>query len=155
MPNHASPRDLAVGVPASLVAGLPVGTLGTFKHQFGVSAATGDGFPIGLLLSIGMVAAFLVALRIAFPSRWYAAAAGLGVVVAEASLSTGGPGGGSTVILGNAVGAVWIVAPAVLGVVIVAWPRRRSRAGGDVDGILEVDRADPGRPRVDGVRTPK
>lgn len=129
MPNHASPRDLAVGVPASLVAGLLVGALGTFKHQFGVSAATGAGYPIGLVLSIAMVAAFVGALRIAFPSRWYAAAAGLGVVAAEALLSTGGPGGGSTVILGNAVGTVWIIAPAVLGVVIVAWPRRRARAG--------------------------
>lgn len=141
MPNRPSPRDLAVGVPASLVAGLLVGTLGTFKHQVGVSAATGAGFPVGLVLCITMVAAFVGALRLAFPTRWYAAGAGLGVVVAEAVLSTGGPGGGSTVILGNAVGAVWIVAPAVLGVVIVAWPRRRTRVPGDGDGILDADRA--------------
>jgi hypothetical protein len=133
-----SRRELAVGLPAGLIAGLVVGTIGTFKHQVGVSAVTGSGFPLGLLLSLAMVAVFLVALRAAFPVRWYALAAGVGVIVAVVLLLQPGASGGSTVILENVPGLVWVFgAPAVVAV-IVAWPRRRpQRVLPDADGILE------------------
>lgn len=142
-------RDLAIGLPASLLAGLVVGTIGTFKHQVGISAATGAGLPIGLVLSLAMVVAFLVALRLSFPTRWYAAAAAAGVVGAVALLALPGPSGGSTVILLNLAGIVWTVAPAILAALVVGWPRlARRRPGADeADGILERDETH----RVDGV----
>jgi N-acetyl-1-D-myo-inositol-2-amino-2-deoxy-alpha-D-glucopyranoside deacetylase len=136
-------RDLAIGVPASLLAGLVVGTIGTFKHQFGISAATGTGLPIGLVLSLAMVLAFLVALRIAFPARWYALAAAVGVVAAIGLLSQPGLSGGSTVILQNAEGIGWTVAPALLAVIVVGWPRGRRRPHPEAGGILEADQGDP------------
>jgi hypothetical protein len=137
-------RDLAVGLPSSAVGGLVVGTIGTFKHQFGISAATGSGVPIGLVLSLAMVLAFLLALRVAFPTRWYAAAAAVGVVAAVALLALPGPSGGSTVILLNVAGIVWTVAPAVLAAAVVGWPRlaRRPRNAPLPGGILEGS-ADP------------
>ena len=90
-----------------------------------------------------MVLAFLVALRLAFPTRWFALAAGVGVVGAIALLALPGASGGSTVILLNAVGIVWTVAPAVLTVAVAAWPRRRRRRAGaeGAGGILGEDQA--------------
>ena len=142
VPRTTTLRDLAVGLPASLIAGLVVGTIGTFKHQVGISAATGTGWPIGLVLSLLMVAAFLLALRIAFPVRWYALAAGVGVVAAGAVLLLPGASGGSAVVLGNSAGIVWTFAPALLVAVAVAWPRRRRRpVEAEPGGILEDDQA--------------
>ncbi|WP_375389856.1 hypothetical protein [uncultured Amnibacterium sp.] len=138
MPTAVSRRDLALGAPVALLGGVAVGTIGTFKHQVGVSAATGTGWPVGLVLALAMVVLFLVALRLAFPSRWFAGAAAAGVVGAVALLSLPGASGGSTVILLNAVGIVWTVAPAVLGAAVVGWPRRRVRRGAHpAGGILE------------------
>jgi hypothetical protein len=134
-----SRSEIAVGVPLSLVAGLVVGTIGTFKHQYGISAATGAGLPIGLVLSLAMVLVFLVALRAAFPTRWYALAAAVGIVAADLLLLLPGASGGSTVILANTPGVVWIVGPAVLGAGAVAWPRRRRRqVVADPGEILEA-----------------
>jgi hypothetical protein len=136
-----SRRDLAIGLPACVIAGVVVGTIGTFKHQVGISAATGTGLPIGLVLSLAMVVAVLVALRLAFPTRWYAAAAAVGVIAAVALLSLPGTSGGSTVILLNVAGIVWTVAPAVLAAAVVGWPRiaRRERSAPEADGILGAD----------------
>jgi hypothetical protein len=125
-----------------------VGTIGTFKHQFGISAATGAGLPIGLVLSLAMVVVFLVALRLSFPTRWYAAAAAAGIVAAVALLTLPGASGGSTVVLLNLAGIVWTVGPAVLAAAVVGWPRiaRRPRTAPASDGILDVDgarRAEP------------
>ena len=132
-----SRRDFALGVPVALLGGLVVGTIGTFKHQVGVSAATGTGWPIGLVLSLAMVLLLLVALRLAFPSRWFAGAAAVGVVGAVALLTLPGSSGGSTVILLNTVGIVWTVGPAVLAAVVVGWPRLHARASPPPGGILE------------------
>ncbi|GAA2748908.1 hypothetical protein [Amnibacterium kyonggiense] len=118
-------RELAIGLPLSLVAGLVVGAIGTFKHQVGVSAATGEGAPVGLVLSLAMVLVFLLALRIAFPTRWYAVAAAVGVVAAAALLLLPGASGGSTVVLLNAAGLGWTIGVPVVALVVVVWPRRR------------------------------
>ena len=139
MPIAATPRDLAVGVPVSLVGGLVVGTIGTFKHQVGVSAATGAGWPVGLILSLAMVTVFLVALRLSFPSRWFAGSAAAGVVGAVALLSLPGLSGGSTVILLNPVGIAWTVAPAILAAGVVGWPRLRAASRQAADGILDSE----------------
>jgi hypothetical protein len=78
----ATRGELLLGLPLAAFAGLLVGALGTFKHQFGVSPTTGTGLPVGLVLSLLMVAAVLVALRVAFGTRWFAAAAAAGVLIA-------------------------------------------------------------------------
>jgi len=131
--------ELSVGLPVAAVGGVLVGTLGTFKHQVGVSAATGAGWPVGLVLSLLMVAAVLAALRAAFGTRLFAAAAGVGVVAAVFILSLRGPGG-SLVVLGNAEGIVWTIAPALIAAVVVVAPvPRRRRGRQEPDGILEGD----------------
>jgi N-acetyl-1-D-myo-inositol-2-amino-2-deoxy-alpha-D-glucopyranoside deacetylase len=131
-------RDLVVGLPVSFVAGAAVGVLGAFKHQVGLSAATGAGFPLGLILSLVMVAVVLAAFRTAFDSRVYAAAAAAGVILAVAVLSGNGPGG-SAVVVANYAGITWTIAPAVLAAVVVGAPRRRLRRGPQApNGILDA-----------------
>jgi N-acetyl-1-D-myo-inositol-2-amino-2-deoxy-alpha-D-glucopyranoside deacetylase len=129
-------RDLALGLPAALLVGVAVGVLGTFKHQVGLSAATGAGVPVGLILSLAMVAVVLAAFRVAFDTRVYAIAAAGGVVLAGAILSGTGPGG-STVVIANYAGVTWTIAPAILAAVILGTPRlSRPRGGPAPDGIL-------------------
>ena len=131
-------RELAVGVPASFVAGLLVGVLGTFKHQFGISVVTEAGWPIGLVASVLMVGLLLAALRLTFPTRWFALAAAIGVLVAVYVLLLPGPGG-SEVVLNNYAGVTWTIAPAIVAAAVVGWPRRvprRTADGAERDGIL-------------------
>jgi uncharacterized membrane protein len=138
MSGAVSGRELAIGVPLSAVAGLVVGTIGTFKHQVGISAATGQGAPIGLVLSLAMVLVFLLAVRIAFPTRWFALAAAVGVVLAAVLLLLPGASGQSTVVLLNAAGLGWTIGVPVVAVAVVVWPRRRRsrRSPADPGGIL-------------------
>jgi hypothetical protein len=131
--------ELGVGLPVAAAAGLLVGTLGTFKHQVGVSAATGAGVPIGLVLSLLMVATVLAALRAAFGTRLYAAAAAVGVVVAVFVLSQRGPGG-SFVVIGNVEGIAWTIGPALIGAIVVGAPAARRRHDRqETDGIMDGD----------------
>ncbi|MGT2424949.1 hypothetical protein [Amnibacterium kyonggiense] len=83
---------------------------------------------MGLVLSLAMVLVFLIALRVAFPIRWYAVAAGAGAVAAAALLLLPGASGGSTVVLLNTAGIGWTVGVPVIAVAAAVWPRRaRSR----------------------------
>jgi hypothetical protein len=130
--------EVLAGVPVAAVAGLLVGTLGTFKHHAGVSALTGSGLPYGLALSLAMVAAVLLTLRVAFGTRLYAAAAGAGVVAAVLIFGRPGPGGSDVVVL-DLVGVVWWIAPAAIAVLVVVVPGRPRRTDSpDADGILEA-----------------
>ena len=120
--ERTTPRELAVGVPA----------------------ATGSGPPIGLVLSVLMVGLLLAALRLAFPTRWFALAAALGIVGVGVLMLFPGPGGSEVVLL-NYAGLTWTVAPAIVAAAVVGWPRRAlSRQPQTGDGIL-VDGHNEGR----------
>jgi hypothetical protein len=137
---HGRPlsSEALAGASVAAIAGLLVGTLGTFKHRAGVSALTGTGVPYGLVLALAMVAAVLLALRVAFGTRLYAAAAGVGVVAAVVIFGRPGPGG-SQVVLPDLVGLVWWIAPVVIALLVVVVPGRRRRTHSpDADGILEA-----------------
>jgi N-acetyl-1-D-myo-inositol-2-amino-2-deoxy-alpha-D-glucopyranoside deacetylase len=121
-------RDLLLGLPVALLAGVAVGVLGSFKHQVGISAATGAGFPLGLILSLAMVVVVLAALRAAFDTRVWGVAAAAGIVLAVTVLSNRGPGG-SAVVLANYAGIVWTVAPAIVAAVVLGMPRLGRRRG--------------------------
>ena len=139
-------RPTASGVAGAVIAfvvGAVVGTLGAFKHQAGVSALTGEGFPSGLVLSLVMIAVVLAAFRIASPTRWRALAAGLGVVAAVGVFSLRGPGG-SQVVVGDVEGVIWMIAPVLIAAAAVLVPGRRPAVPPDADGILAAEgREDP------------
>ena len=133
-----SAPELLGGMPVAALAGALVGTLGGFKHQSGVSATTGAGFPWGLLLSLAMVAAVLAAIRVSFVSRLYAIAAGIGVVAAVGLFALRGPGG-SLVVIGNAEGIVWLIASVLIALLVAVLPSRHRAGSPPADGILVTD----------------
>ncbi|MGH3703860.1 MAG: hypothetical protein ACRDT9_04450 [Agromyces sp.] len=115
-----SRTSLGTLVVAFLV-GLVYGALGTVGHR--ASLSIGEvSIPWGLAAALMGVAALLVGIRLVAGGRWAAAAAGAGVIVAVAVLTLPGPGG-SVLIVGDLTGTVWSVAPALIAVLVVAWPK--------------------------------
>ncbi|WP_395242655.1 hypothetical protein ACGGZK_10720 [Agromyces sp. MMS24-K17] len=103
----------------SAFVGLVYGALGTIGHRHTI--VIGDvAIPWGLIAALVGVACLVVGLRI-IVGRWAAAAAGLGVITAVGLLSL--PGfGGSVLIVGDLLGTVWAVGPALIVVLVIAWP---------------------------------
>ena len=78
--------------------------------------------PWGLVAALVGVAALLVGIRLVGGGRSAAAAAGAGVVGVVALLSL--PGfGGSVLVVGDLTGTIWSIAPALIAVLVVAWPK--------------------------------
>ncbi|WP_350349489.1 hypothetical protein ABIQ69_06110 [Agromyces sp. G08B096] len=112
-------NPFVVGIVAFLVGALygAVGTIG-HRHQLRVGELV---IPWGIAAALIGVAALLVGLRLLLPGRLAAAAAGVGVIGVVALLSL--PGLGGTILIPATIeGTVWAVAPAVIGVLVVAWP---------------------------------
>ena len=133
-----SAPELLGGLPLAALVGALVGTLGAFKHQSGVSAATGAGLPWGLVLSLAMIAAVLAAFRVSFVSRLYSIAAGVGVVAAVGLFALRGPGG-SLIVIGNAEGMVWLIGSVLIALAVAVLPGRRRAGSPRADGILDAD----------------
>lgn len=105
--------------------GLVYGILGTVGHrhawQFGEVTV-----PWGLVLALVGVAALLVGIRLVAGGRAASAAAAAGVIASVALLSLPGPGG-SVMVAGGPIGTIWAIGPALIAVLVVAWPSLPSR----------------------------
>lgn len=110
----------------AFVVGAVYGTLGTVGHrqawQIGEVA-----IPWGLVLALVGVAALLVGVRLVAGGRAASAAAAAGVIASVALLSLPGPGG-SVLVASGPIGTIWAVGPALIAVLIVAWPSLPSRS---------------------------
>jgi hypothetical protein len=113
---------LAIAFGVGLVYGI-LGTVG-HRHAWQVGEVS---IPWGLALALVGVAALLVGIRLVAGGRAASAAAAAGVVASVAVLSLPGPGG-SVMVLSGPIGTVWAVAPALIGVLVVAWPSLPSRS---------------------------
>ncbi len=114
-------------IAGGTLGGLVVGLLGTVIQQ-GVLTVSGFPIPWGEVLALGLVITYLLGLRLSLESRW-PAVAGLVAIIAVIAIAIGETAGGSVLIPANIWGTVWTIAPSLIGVVIVAWPRlRRSPA---------------------------
>lgn len=111
-------------VIAALI-GLVYGTVATIGHrhawQFGEVSV-----PWGLVAGLVGVAALLVGIRLVAGGRAASVAAAAGIVGAVALFSLPGPGG-SVLVASGLVGTVWSVGPALVAVLVVAWPSLPSR----------------------------
>jgi len=103
----------------AFVIGAAVGFVTTFTHAQYV--------PWGLVAGVLVTAALVTAFRLVFASRMIAGAAAAGVLAAIAVLTLPGAGG-SAFSLDTPIDAIWAIAPVVVGVAVVAWPRRRMTA---------------------------
>lgn len=105
--------------------GAVVGAVGTSAHQ--VSATLGGvAVPWGLGLAIAASGCLVVGVRLVTEGRLSTIAVAVGVVGAVALFSLKGPGG-SVLIPDNLAGQVWVFAPVVIAVIVIAWPQLRHR----------------------------
>ncbi|QEO15543.1 hypothetical protein FLP10_14700 [Agromyces intestinalis] len=111
---------IVVGAAIGLVYGA-IATIG-HRHELRIGDVT---IPWGLTLAILGVAALLVGIRLVM-DRLSSAAAAAGIVAIVAVLTLPGVGG-SILVAGDIRGTIWAVTPAVVGVLVVAWPSLPAR----------------------------
>jgi hypothetical protein len=105
----------------AFVVGALYGAVATVGHR--QELRIGDvSLPWGLVAALVGVAALLVGIRLVAGGRAAAAAAAAGIVGMVALLTLPGPGG-SVLVVGDLVGTVWSVGPALISVLEVAWPK--------------------------------
>jgi hypothetical protein len=114
-------RTLAIAA----VIGLVYGTVATIGHRHAWQIGE-VSIPWGLVAGLVGVAALLLGIRLVAGGRAAAIAAAAGIVAAVALFSLPGPGG-SVLVASGLVGTVWSVGPALIAVLIVAWPSLPSR----------------------------
>ena len=105
-------------VGGSLLLGAALGLVGTIYH----SAV----FPLGLSLSIVLVATFLAGLRALWPTRLLALAGTIGIV-GLVVLASGADTGGSVLIMADAAGLSFVIAVTFVVAVALAWPKFSAR----------------------------
>tara|TARA_R110000868_G_scaffold411582_1_gene705575 strand:- start:65534 stop:65956 length:423 start_codon:yes stop_codon:yes gene_type:complete len=107
-----------LGVAFAGAIGFVVGAVLTFTHRLSA--------PWGLVLAFAIVLALIAGFRLAMGGRLHSAAAALGVVLATALLALPGAGG-SVLIVDDALGYGWALAPALMSAIVIAWPKPRPR----------------------------
>ena len=114
----------------AFVAGVLLGAIGTIGHRQQLTIGE-IVLPWGLVAALAAVAGLLLGIRLIAGGRLAAAAAAAGVIVTVSLLSLPGAGG-SVLIPGSVIGTIWAVGPALIAVLVVAWPSfptpRRERA---------------------------
>ena len=115
--SRRSARFLSL-VGGSLLLGAAVGLVGTVYH----SAV----FPLGLSLSIVLVATFLAGLRALWRTRLLALAGTIGIV-GVVVLASGADAGGSVLIMADAAGLSFVIAVTFVVAVALAWPKFSAR----------------------------
>lgn len=113
----------------ALVIGIVYGAVATVGHR--LELRIGDVvIPWGLVAALVGVLALLVGFRLVAGGRLAAAGAAVGIVGTVALLTLPGVGG-SVLVAGDIIGTVWAVGPALIAVLVVAWPKLPAR-GRDV-----------------------
>lgn len=110
----------------AFVTGAGTGFVLTFIHGHYVVEWGDVPVPLGLVGSLAIVAALLAGMRLAFAERGAPIAAALGVIAGTAVLTLPG-NSGSLFLPDDPAGYIWAVGPAVLAIVIIAWPQRSTR----------------------------
>jgi hypothetical protein len=116
----------------ALLVGIVYGAVATIGHRSALSI--GDlAIPWGIAAALIGVLALLLGFRLVAGGRLAATGAAVGIVGTVALLTLPGPGG-SVLIAGDVIGTIWAVAPALIAVLVVAWPRLPSRSPAVRDG---------------------
>ncbi len=109
----------------ALLVGIVYGAVTTIGHRSALSI--GDVvIPWGIAAALVGVLALLLGLRLVAGGRLAATGAAVGIVGTVALLTLPGVGG-SVLVAGDVLGTIWAVAPALIAVLVVAWPRLPAR----------------------------
>ena len=129
LPQAQPRRGGRLGTAAvSFVIGILYGAVATIGHRS--ELRIGDvAIPWGIVVALAGVLALLLGTRLVAGGRLAAAAAAVGIVGIVALLTLPGLGG-SVLIAGDVIGTVWSVAPALIAVLVVAWPKLPPRRTG-------------------------
>jgi len=120
--EEVAPTPLArAGMYAlALLIGVIYGAVATVGHRQAIRIGDVE-VPWGLVAALTGVLALLVGIRLVAGGRWVAAAAAVGLVGIVGLFTLPGPGG-SVLVAGDLVGTVWAVGPALIAVLVIAWP---------------------------------
>ncbi|MGR0318256.1 hypothetical protein [Agromyces sp. ZXT2-3] len=105
--------------------GVVYGTVATIGHRHAIEVG-GVSIPWGVVAGLVGVAALLIGIRLVAGGRGAATAAAAGIVATVAVLALPGPGG-SVLVADGVVGMVWAIGPAIISVLVVAWPSLPTR----------------------------
>lgn len=117
-----------LAVLAGLAMGVFIGSVTTVIHQSGLDIA-GISIPWGIVAALLIVVGFLAGLRLATESRLVALFGAIGVELMVLLLSQRSQGG-SVLVPANLAGNIWAAAPAIIGVVVLAWPHIPAKVRG-------------------------
>lgn len=114
---------------AAFAIGALYGAVATIGHR--ATLRIGEvAIPWGLVAALVGVTALILGIRLVVPGRATAAAAAAGIVIVIALLTLPGPGG-SVLVVSDLSGTIWSIAPALIAVLVVAWPELPSRRRAD------------------------
>jgi hypothetical protein len=108
----------------SFVVGAGMGFVLTFTHRQYIVELGDLQIPLGLIGGLGIVAALLGGMRLAFGDRLAALFAAAGVVLASVALILPARGG-SALVLEDPISYAWALGPTIIAAVIIGWPARR------------------------------
>jgi asparagine N-glycosylation enzyme membrane subunit Stt3 len=117
-----------LAVLAGLAMGVFIGSVTTVIHQSSLDVAA-ISIPWGIVAALLIVAGFLAGLRLATESRLVALFGAIGVELMVFLLSQRSQGG-SVLVPANLAGNIWAAAPAIIGVVVLAWPHIPAKVRG-------------------------
>lgn len=139
-PHEQTVASRVIGVILSFLVGLAYGAIGTVAHAW-APVVLGVAIPFGLVLGILGVGMLLLGLRIVLGDRLASAAAAFGVILMIGLLLMESAGG-SVLIPQSVPGLVWTIAPGLIAVLVIAWPklpeRRRPTTAGGLPGTAEA-----------------
>lgn len=116
-----STRSRVIAAVLAAVLGVVFAGVGTVSHQITVTV-WGLTLYVGLFLSLVAIAAITLACRLLLPGRLPSYLLAAGVIIPIALFSAESVGG--SILIPNGVpGQVWVIGPALLTVVVAAWPR--------------------------------
>lgn len=107
-------------VQAFLAGGL-IAAIATIVHA--------ESYPWVLVLALGVVACFIVGLRLVTPDRLVTVAGSAGVLLTVLVLAQRSPGG-SVLIAANDAGNFWVIGVSLVGGIVSAWPHISRPAAG-------------------------
>lgn len=109
-------RNRFLAVAGAALGGAVVAVIATVVHA--------EAFPVVVIVSLLLVAIYLLSLRLITDDRLVATAAAVAVILTVFALSQRSAGG-SVLIQGDEAGNIWVFGSAVIAGLAIAWPQIR------------------------------
>lgn len=130
-------RSRVVSGVLSVAVGAVVGAITTVAHQSTVTVG-GAVLPLGLAASLAAVLLLLLGLRLVMVDRFVAFCTAMGLLGVIGLLALRSAGG-SVLVPANGLGVAWTFLPALIALVVIAWPRIRRTAAGSPSPAADVE----------------